>query len=560
MHRVKSLIISLGLILVAQVALAAEIKNFTDSQGVLHITNTRSRNPQVPVQPSKDETQHSPSSLHKSPSTAPAPKAIPVAARPGIEPRLTPGAASQPSGVQVRRSGDNPGIMQKTPGPGGEEAPGIVAKGLKRIAWTPPQSIQATTPGKIICYKDQHQVMHITNMPPAPGPEVPVPALPAVQKQPQPAALAPPVFQRISWPPPEPAGQHPNQPPDVPSPGLAENTIRRFRDSRGVRHINNEPAPGARPPPALEAAALARASPVQVHAPPVVPSPPIATAQVQGLSRLRAPPAGHKVSVGELGPEVVAYIQDKLRAASLDSTGPTISRFRDIRGVWHIANKPAPGANPPLALAAAASDSASPAQTQPPAAARPVDFATRPEWAGEQSQALGPTVIARRDRQGVLHIFTSTGAEGMLARGDPASFLNRVPPFLQAIIVEAAHIYDLPVTLVLAIIRNESNFTTQAVSPKGAMGLMQLMPGTATSLGVEDPFAPRENVLAGCRYFRSLLDTFQGSVPLALAAYNAGYRRVISAGWQVPDIKETQNFVTQVMGLYCYLEKRAARL
>ena len=79
------------------------------------------------------------------------------------------------------------------------------------------------------------------------------------------------------------------------------------------------------------------------------------------------------------------------------------------------------------------------------------------------------------------------------------------------------------------------------------------MPGTAASLEVRDAFDPRENILAGCRYFRWLVDYFQGNVPLALAGYNAGYNRVISAGCQVPAIKETQEFVTQVMGLYCLL-------
>jgi soluble lytic murein transglycosylase-like protein len=121
-------------------------------------------------------------------------------------------------------------------------------------------------------------------------------------------------------------------------------------------------------------------------------------------------------------------------------------------------------------------------------------------------------------------------------------------------------LYQLPIPLILAIIRQESNFAHQAVSPKGAMGLMQLMPGTAASLGVRDPFDPRENILAGCRYFRFLLNSFKGNVPLALAGYNAGYQRVISAGFQVPAIKETQEFVTRVMGLYYLLEKQAANL
>jgi soluble lytic murein transglycosylase-like protein len=557
MKWVKCLIVSLGLILVAQVALSSEIRNFTDSQGVLHITNTRSRKPQIPVHPHGDEISHSANSLKTSPAAAPDPEPVPMAVRPEVEAHKAAGGVTQLSGVRERRSEDNPRITQKTPGLREEEEPGRASRGLQRIVWTPPQRVPATTSGKIICYKDRHHVMHITNMPPeAPRPEIPVKAVPAVRKQPPPAALAPPVFQRISWPPPEPAGQSQSPPPSVPAPGLAKNAIRCYRDSRGVWHITNESVPGARPPLTLAAAAPGRASPAQAHAPPVAPVP----TQKQPLPPLAAHTAGRNKSGVELGAEVAAYIQDKLRAASLDSTAPTISRFRDSRGVWHIANKLAPGTNPPLALAAAAPGGAFSAQTKLAPVVRPVDFAKGPAWIREAPQAPSPRVIAQRDRQGVLRIFTSTGAAGMLARDDPAFFLNRVPPFLQAIIADAAHIYDLPVTLVLSIIRNESNFASQAVSPKGAMGLMQLMPATATSLGVADPFSPRENVLAGCRYFRSLLNTFQGSVPLALAAYNAGYRRVISADWRVPDIKETKNFVTQVMGLYCYLEKRAARL
>jgi soluble lytic murein transglycosylase-like protein len=127
--------------------------------------------------------------------------------------------------------------------------------------------------------------------------------------------------------------------------------------------------------------------------------------------------------------------------------------------------------------------------------------------------------------------------------------------FLEPIIVEAAQTYGLPTALILALIRAESNFVPWAVSPKGAMGLMQLMPGTATSLGVRDPFCPRENILAGCRYFRLLLNYFQGSLPLAIAAYNAGYSRVVAAGYKIPDIRETQDFVAQVLGLYYLMNK-----
>jgi soluble lytic murein transglycosylase-like protein len=79
------------------------------------------------------------------------------------------------------------------------------------------------------------------------------------------------------------------------------------------------------------------------------------------------------------------------------------------------------------------------------------------------------------------------------------------------------------------------------------MGLMQLMPATAACLGVKDPFCPQQNIMGGCRYFRDLLDKLHGSVPLSLAAYNAGLQRVINAGYEVPAIAETQNFVEKVI-------------
>ena len=127
---------------------------------------------------------------------------------------------------------------------------------------------------------------------------------------------------------------------------------------------------------------------------------------------------------------------------------------------------------------------------------------------------------------------------------------------LEPIILEAAQIHRLPPTLIKAVIKAESNFCSWAVSPKGAMGLMQLMPGTADFLGVREPFNPRDNILGGCRYLRELIDLFGGNLPLALASYNAGFQRVIDCGYQIPAIKETQDFVTTVMGRYVAEEKR----
>jgi hypothetical protein len=217
--------------------------------------------------------------------------------------------------------------------------------------------------------------------------------------------------------------------------------------------------------------------------------------------------------------------------------GKTICHYRDQRGVWRITNNPRSEEDSPPA---------------PPL----VCNAGGPKWLDFGIEVGPQALLARRDWQGICHIFNHA-AELVRDQGSPMSFLGKIPHGLESIIIDAARMYRLPVPLILALIRNESNFVSQAVSPKGAMGLMQLMPGTAQLLGVQDPFSPKENIQGGCRYLRYLLDYFQGSVPLALAAYNAGSQRVISAGYRVPHIKETQGFVTNVMALYYLLEKLA---
>lgn len=156
----------------------------------------------------------------------------------------------------------------------------------------------------------------------------------------------------------------------------------------------------------------------------------------------------------------------------------------------------------------------------------------------------------RRNRQGTICI-SNVAPRARIWNG-------RASPELKGLVAQAARGYRLPRSLVLALIKVESNFVPGAVSSKGAMGLMQLMPGTAEFLGVRDPFCPRENILAGCRYLRLLLDFFNDSLPLALAAYNAGHQRVVAAGYRIPPLKETQEFVTQVLGLH-YLTAKLSR-
>jgi len=103
--------------------------------------------------------------------------------------------------------------------------------------------------------------------------------------------------------------------------------------------------------------------------------------------------------------------------------------------------------------------------------------------------------------------------------------------------------------LVRAVIRMESGGRTAAVSPKGAMGLMQLMPGTARMLGVEDPFDPVQNLEGGIKYLSQLSDKYQGDLVKTLAAYNAGPGRVDSYGG-VPPFAETRNYVKNVLSTY----------
>ena len=120
---------------------------------------------------------------------------------------------------------------------------------------------------------------------------------------------------------------------------------------------------------------------------------------------------------------------------------------------------------------------------------------------------------------------------------------------LDALILEAAAKYNLDPCLVLSVMNAESGFRPTAVSPKGASGLMQLMPETAVRFGVRNIFDPRENLMAGANYLRWLLDRF-GDVRLALAGYNAGEGAVEFYGHRIPPFLETQNYVQIIYSRY----------
>jgi soluble lytic murein transglycosylase-like protein len=130
----------------------------------------------------------------------------------------------------------------------------------------------------------------------------------------------------------------------------------------------------------------------------------------------------------------------------------------------------------------------------------------------------------------------------------PASVI-RTSAQVEAAIEQAAARHHVDPNLVRAVVKVESNFNPNAVSRKGAMGLMQLMPGTARELAVTDPFDPQQNVEAGVRHLRGLLDSYDGDVSRSLAAYNAG-AKAVATHHGVPPYAETQDYVRRITKLY----------
>lgn len=148
---------------------------------------------------------------------------------------------------------------------------------------------------------------------------------------------------------------------------------------------------------------------------------------------------------------------------------------------------------------------------------------------------------------GSTHIFNDQRGQGRVRPRPPVS--RPTSRELDSLVARQAERQRLDTELVRAVIRVESDFDVGALSHKGAMGLMQLMPATAVELAVENPYDPEQNLRGGTRYLRRMLDIFDGRLELALAAYNAGPEAVRRFGG-IPPYPETQSYVEKVMRIY----------
>ena len=157
------------------------------------------------------------------------------------------------------------------------------------------------------------------------------------------------------------------------------------------------------------------------------------------------------------------------------------------------------------------------------------------------------------DNQGVLH-FTNTPTSGNYKVYMHEPLRHSRPSFTAIrsyddVISEAARRNGLSSSLLKALIHVESYFNPRAVSKKGAMGLMQIMPENLQLLNISDPFDPWENIMGGAAYLKAMLQRFSGQLPLALAAYNAG-PTVVEKYNGIPPYRETQNYVQKVMRFF----------
>ncbi len=169
-------------------------------------------------------------------------------------------------------------------------------------------------------------------------------------------------------------------------------------------------------------------------------------------------------------------------------------------------------------------------------------------------------IYVHMDCEGVLH-FTNVPTSS-----DYKVFIREKPPLpsdsdvtdgfnrYDDLITEASKSHGISFSLLKALIKIESDFNPRAISSAGAIGLMQIMPENIKALNIKDPFDPWENIMGGTRYLKQLIRRFNGELPMALAAYNAG-PNMVDRYKQIPPFKETENYVKKVMEYSSFFKK-----
>ena len=187
-----------------------------------------------------------------------------------------------------------------------------------------------------------------------------------------------------------------------------------------------------------------------------------------------------------------------------------------------------------------------------------ISKSTRIRQNGQMQPKSNSTLGKRLGQSTGVKILTSLRQEhpaGSRERNPLSVHGKKTEAFLHPIILRAANRHRIDPALVKAIIMAESSYNPKAISKRGARGLMQLMPQTAEILGVKDSFNPEQNINAGVRHFKGLMNRFKGDVKLALAAYNVGSKKVRKYQG-VPPFKATQHCVKKVLEYYQYFKER----
>jgi soluble lytic murein transglycosylase-like protein len=245
-----------------------------------------------------------------------------------------------------------------------------------------------------------------------------------------------------------------------------------------------------------------------------------------------------------------------LAISSQDVAGEPIYHYKDKSGVMHFSNVP----SDPRYRTVVANDRV-PVSGSAAVPSQPVTALSSPLSETSASRSRD-SIYQYVDRNGVIH-FTNVPTNPRYKKiRSPRAFTQlqakRLSPALHRTITQTSLAYRLNPALVRAVIQAESAYDPDAVSPKGAMGLMQLMPEMAWFLNVVNPYDPTQNITGGVRHLRYLLDRFGDNLELALAAYNAGETRV-SRENRIPRISETQEYVRKVIGFYQSFAKDGGR-